>query len=78
MIPGIGHNQPPTPRAVVRVTGNYLVVLCPIGHLIFATKLDRNFAGSKTECDWGAHCHPHDPASHPWDRQAALCDGAGH
>ena len=75
---GIGHNHPPSPRAIVRVTKGHLVVLCPIGHLIFASKLDRNFGGSKLASDWAAHCYPHEPEDHPWDRQAALCDGAGH
>lgn len=54
----------------------YLVVSCYIGHLIEATKLDRNFAGSMTEAEWGAR--PYRKGPDRWDRLSAKCQGAGH
>ena len=65
-------------KAVVRVTENNLIVLCPIGHVLFAHNLDKSFAESSLESTWSAHQRPHDPASHPWDRAASRCEGAGH
>jgi hypothetical protein len=73
------HLKPATVRAILRVsrhTGKeYLVALCPIGHVIDSTLLDRNFGGSRTESDWSAHQHG---AETRWDRLASKCDGAGH
>lgn len=64
------------PRAIVRHNerDGYIVILCPMNHLIEAHKLDRfSFAGSMFEAEL-ANRHPGDR----FDRLAAKCDGAGH
>ena len=51
----------------------YVVVKCPLGHLIEARKLDKTFGGSHLEADLASR-HPGDR----WDRMAAQCRGSGH
>lgn len=62
-------------RAVIRHNAKhgYIIVLCPLGHLIEAHKLDRSFGGSMFECELGSR---HD--GDRFDRLAAKCQGAGH
>ena len=64
-------------RAIIRPSkdGKHILVLCPIGHLVEAIDARRDFAGSMTEAELGAHA-----AGQPnrFDRKAAKCDGAGH
>jgi hypothetical protein len=63
-------------RASVRVDEkhNYLVVKCPRGHLISATKLDSSFGGSHIEAIWGSWQAGRETG---WDRQARDCRGTG-
>lgn len=65
-------------EAVIRVSkdGKYAVVLCPVGHLIEAHKLDSGFGGSMFAAEWGAR--PYRSVPDRFDRLAAKCDGAGH
>lgn len=53
--------------------GRYIVVLCPLGHIVETHKLDRNYAGSMLECEL-SNRHEGDR----FDRLAAKCDGHGH
>ncbi len=59
----------------IRFNKNYVSVLCGIGHLIEAHKLDRNFAGSNLEAELGQFAAGHETR---WHRLARTCKGAGH
>jgi hypothetical protein len=63
------------PEPIVRINKTHVVVLCPIGHLIEAHKLDSNFGGSALEAELGAYQTGHETR---WHRLAAKCDGHGH
>ena len=73
--------RPPVVRAVIRHNEKYgyIVVLCPLGHLIEAHRPDRSYAGSMFEAELGAR-NFRKPDSPPdrFDRLAAKCQGAGH
>lgn len=63
-------------RAIVRFTNTHCLVLCPIGHLVTARKLDWSWAGSQFETDIAAI--QHNGGETAFDRLARSCDGAGH
>ena len=55
--------------------GKYVTVLCGMGHLITAKRLDNSFGGSQLEADLGdaaAGLETH------WHRLSAKCCGTGH
>jgi len=62
-------------RAIIRHNKKYgyISVLCPIGHLLEAHKLDRNFGGSMFEAELAFRCE-----GDRFDRLANCCNGAGH
>lgn len=60
---------------ILRFNGDYVIVLCPIGHLIEAHKLDAHFGGSSLEADIATF---QSGQTTRWHRLAAKCDGAGH
>ncbi len=60
-------------KAIIRYGKTHISILCPIGHLIEAHKLDNSFGGSAFEAEL-AHRRPGDR----FDRLAAKCKGAGH
>lgn len=61
------------PRAIIRHSKNHISVLCHIGHLLEAHKLDQSFGGSSFEAEL-AYRHDGDR----FDRLARQCCGAGH
>jgi len=59
--------------AIIRYTKTHILVLCPLGHLLEAHKIDRDFGGSWIEAELGFR-HEGDRL----DRLAAKCKGYGH
>jgi hypothetical protein len=72
--------RPSPVRAIIRdnTQYGYIVVLCPIGHLIEAHKIDRSYAGSMFEAELAWHSTGPNAPPDRFDRLAAKCQGAGH
>lgn len=60
-------------QVIIRITKNYVEILCNLGHLLEFHKLDENFGGSSLEADLGSG-----ELQARGNRLANDCHGFGH
>jgi len=60
-------------KAIIRFTKTHVLVLCELGHLIEASPLGKDFAGSNFEAEVTFHCE-----NDRFERLAKNCKGYGH